>query len=365
MAKNIINIVLLAIFLSSCTPNNTLTGSATLSLATQDSYLQDTGNLSLYFCPHEPCEEAFITFLNSAQSSLDCALYDIKLESIQKTLDEKSKTLPLRIVTDDTNLKKYPRSFVKPDKAGLMHNKFCIVDHKSISTGSMNPTFNDAHLNNNNLLIINSPLLAQNYDQEFQEMWNGTFKRGTPVPNPKIILQTNQPQNPQIKLENYFCPEDHCALHTKQELSKAQSSIYFMTFSFTHPDIANAILIKNLNNLENPSNFQIKGIMETKEITKDSVYQTFINNNLTVIKDKNPHNLHHKVFIIDNQTIVTGSFNPTGGGDTRNDENILIIHNQIIAQQYLQEFNYLWKNWSNETKPIEETANLEMEEETT
>ena len=48
--------------------------------------------------------------------------------------------------------------------------------------------------------------------------------------------------------------------------------------------------------------------------------------------------LHHKVFVIDGSIVVTGSYNPTLSGNTRNDENMLIIHDRGIAQQYIQEF---------------------------
>ena len=53
--------------------------------------------------------------------------------------------------------------------------------------------------------------------------------------------------------------------------------------------------------------------------------------------------MHHKCFIIDSETVVTGSMNPTGGGDTRNDENILIIHDEEIAGKYLDEFEKVWE----------------------
>ena len=52
--------------------------------------------------------------------------------------------------------------------------------------------------------------------------------------------------------------------------------------------------------------------------------------------------MHHKVFIIDNKTVITGSFNPTEGADTRNDENILIMHDKNIAQSFIKEFENLY-----------------------
>ncbi len=56
--------------------------------------------------------------------------------------------------------------------------------------------------------------------------------------------------------------------------------------------------------------------------------------------------MHHKVLIIDEETVITGSFNPTKNGDEGNDENVLIIHDKEIAKKFLGEFNYLKKKFS-------------------
>ena len=304
--------------------------SLTLNQNRTESYIQDSGNIQLYFCPQEQCEEAFLQFLDSAKKSIHCALYELNLPSIQQKLLEKQQQLEVEMITDNDYLKEFNYSFIKADSFGLMHNKFCIIDGKKISTGSMNPTNNDAHKNNNNLLLIDSKVLAHNYEEEFQEMWNGTFKKGNPVLNPNIVLGN-------ITIHNYFCPEDHCANRVKQELEKAHSSIYFMTFSFTHQGIANMLLLKHQDGMS------IKGIMEVQQISKDSVYGQLQYQGIEVLKDGNKYKLHHKVFIIDNETVITGSFNPTNGGDQRNDENILIIKDKEIAKRFLKEFAERWK----------------------
>jgi phospholipase D len=54
--------------------------------------------------------------------------------------------------------------------------------------------------------------------------------------------------------------------------------------------------------------------------------------------------MHHKVFIIDKEAVVTGSYNPTKSGNTRNDENMLIIHDKEIANQFLEEFDFVWSS---------------------
>ena len=47
---------------------------------------------------------------------------------------------------------------------------------------------------------------------------------------------------------------------------------------------------------------------------------------------------HNKVMIIDNQSLVTGSFNFTASAQSRNAENVLIANNASLANQYEQNF---------------------------
>ncbi len=289
------------------------------------SFIQDSGSMDVYFCPRENCETALIEFLDSAAESIHCALFDVGLPSVQQTLLAKSQAMEVQVVTDNDYLYKFNHSFVKADSWGLMHNKFCIVDGTKVSAGSMNPTLNDAHKNNNNLLLIESRILAQNYEDEFQEMWNGEFKKGDTVRNPGVKLDN-------VLIKNHFCPEDLCAERVKEELQTAQKSIYFMTFSFTNDGIANVLLLKHLQNIS------IKGVMEARQVTKYSKFAVLQYQIGDVYKDANKQNMHHKVFIIDNRTVVTGSFNPTQGGDERNDENILIIEDEEIAKRFVDEF---------------------------
>ena len=51
--------------------------------------------------------------------------------------------------------------------------------------------------------------------------------------------------------------------------------------------------------------------------------------------------MHHKVFIVDD-AVIFGSYNPTDSGNKRNDENVLVIHNRGIAEQFIKEFDFLW-----------------------
>ena len=321
-------LIIVILFLSACS-----TGKGIVS----DRSVQDHGTIEIYFCPQEHCEEALVSFLDAAQTSIHCAFYDLGLASVQQKLREKEKKIEVQIVTDNDYRKKFDYPYVKADSYGLMHDKFCIVDGKKVSTGSMNPTENDAHKNNNNLLLIQSSVIAQNYEDEFREMWNGDFKKGARVKNPVIMLQDKGVDK---RVETYFCPEDSCAEQVREELQKAEKSIHFMTFSFTHEGIANVILLKNLGGME------IKGVMEVKQISEFSEFNRLKQNRISVRKDGNKNNLHHKVFIIDGKTVVTGSFNPTANGDQHNDENVIIIEDQEIAEKFEKEFAKVYADGS-------------------
>ena len=60
------------------------------------------------------------------------------------------------------------------------------------------------------------------------------------------------------RIQNYFCPEDHCGDKIEKELEKAKTNIYFLQFSFTHNAIANK-LIKKLH-----QGVEVKGVFEKR-----------------------------------------------------------------------------------------------------
>jgi phosphatidylserine/phosphatidylglycerophosphate/cardiolipin synthase-like enzyme len=62
-------------------------------------------------------------------------------------------------------------------------------------------------------------------------------------------------------------------------------------------------------------------------------------NNVPVLVDGNKYTMHHKVIIIDESIVITGSYNFTKAADVENDDNVIIIHSPSLAQLYLQEFD--------------------------
>ncbi len=58
-----------------------------------------------------------------------------------------------------------------------------------------------------------------------------------------------------------------------------------------------------------------------------------------VLVDTVPGLMHNKVMIVDDQTVVTGSFNYTWSAEHRNAENLLVIHDPALAAEYTQNWN--------------------------
>ena len=283
-----------------------------------------------YFCPREDCSKIFEKKISLANFSVYCAFYDLDLKNMITALARKSKTADVKIVMDSSNYEKQIKGDgVKfDDNSQLMHNKFCIIDRSIVVTGSFNPTDNDNNYNNNNVVVIYSRALAGNYEDEFNELWNGNFGKGSKVYNPVIYINN-------IKIENYFCPEDDCADKVVNLIKNAKQSVYFMTFSFTSEKIADVLISKE--------GIEIKGVFDkgqaSNKYSQDERLKGF---GIDAVLDKSKYKMHHKVFIIDNETVVTGSFNPTLSADAKNDENLLIIHDKKIADAFLKEFDSLW-----------------------
>ena len=314
--------VLLIVLFGGCSQ---ITGKATEQIPKETNK-----NPEVYFCPREDCSKVFETRIKSANSTVHCAFYDMNLKNIISSLAKKSKIIDVKLVMDSSNYREQIKGDgVKLDDNGqLMHNKFCAIDGKIVMTGSFNPTDNDNYNNNNNIAIIYSIALAKNYEDEFDELWNGKFGKGSKVKNPLLYINN-------IKIENYFCPEDNCASRVIDLIKNAKSSVYFMSFSFTNEAIADALIKKE--------KLDIKGIFDAEQSSnKFSQFKRLQDFGIKVKKDNNKYKMHHKVFIIDNETVATGSFNPTTSGDSRNDENLLIIHDKKIADEFLKEFESLW-----------------------
>jgi hypothetical protein len=106
---------------------------------------------------------------------------------------------------------------------------------------------------------------------------------------------------------------------------------------FTNHEIFNEILKK----LENPE-FEVDLIILNDRINNKREglnFQRFIESKGKFYFSSNNNMVHHKICIIDESIVITGSYNWTYYAENRNWENIVILENEIIVKGYLNEFS--------------------------
>jgi phosphatidylserine/phosphatidylglycerophosphate/cardiolipin synthase-like enzyme len=267
-------------------------------------------------------------------------MYSFSLDSVRDALIRAhQRGVHVRVVMESDSMDRSdPRALIGAGipvlgdrREGLMHNKFMIIDGSEVWTGSMNFTESGPYRDNNNLLRIRSVKVAEDYLAEFNEMFADDHfgsDDGNATPNPRVTIN-------EIPLDVYFSPDDNIANNLLDLLYNANESIYFLAYSFTSDPLAEAIRARS------EAGITVKGVMDNSQIQSNigTEFDPFRQAGLDIRRDGNDGGLlHHKIIIIDEQIVITGSYNFTNSAETRNDENLLVIYDPFIAAQYMAEF---------------------------
>ncbi len=280
--------------------------------------VHDIGFVKAYFCQETHCAKLLTDLLQESNTTM-CAFYDLNEPSVLQTIVKQNASI---LLFDKNYDKTFPENVQPVKSRGLMHNKFCEMDNEYVLTGSWNPTARGTNLNDNYVLFFSSEKIAKQFSKEYQYVQ--TRK------NPPSALNVNL-SGTSVSL--YFCPLHHCEQTVLKTLQKAHHFIYVLAFSFTSKPLATMLVNESLQGIN------ISVVFEKTRIATYSVYDYLQEHNISVFKDANPYTMHEKLFIIDNKTIVVGSYNPTHSADTKNDENLLIIENKTLAKQFYEEFS--------------------------
>jgi phosphatidylserine/phosphatidylglycerophosphate/cardiolipin synthase-like enzyme len=270
------------------------------------SVVHEVGTVRVVMCPE--CEYEFLTLLRGA-SDIECALYDFG-DDVEDAL----RAANARVLTDDEDGGDYG---TRVRVNGLMHDKFCIINGSVVTSGSYNPT-NGGAKSRNNLVIISSPTIARGYHAE----WDAIARAGT---HKKI---THNLALSAVNVTYAFCPQDDCEERVVQALDGAHTQIRYMVFSFTSDAVADAL-----------KRAQARGV-HVEGVCDRSQWNVLGGEcaSLGAQRWSGEHLLHHKVFVVDDARVITGSYNPTASGNNRNRENLLFITSEAVAYEYLAEY---------------------------
>ena len=146
------------------------------------------------------------------------------------------------------------------------------------------------------------------------------------------------------EFEACFTPQDNCIDLLVNQINSAKQSIYVQAYSFTSYAIAKALVRAEERGVS------VNIIFDQSNFTPDQFSQApyLIEHHIAAWNDNQVSIAHNKVMIFDKDTVETGSFNFTSAAQYHNAENIVIIHNQALAQQYLAN----WFHRQHVSKPI-------------
>lgn len=309
-------------------------------------------------------ETVIVNFIDQSEHSLDIAVQELDNPRIAAAIDRAArrkrpgtnKRIRVRLVTEGDYLKE-DEPVDPPDKEvaldinrnhfltllrgavdakidfnpKIFHHKFIIRDrgeaHEAVLTGSTNFTTTCTHRNLNHVAIFHDIGVAAAYQSEFDQLKDGIFG----ARSPKLTL--TDPLTLDINgstVQIMFSPDNNPELRIVNEILKAQSSVYFMMFTFAKTTTIDDALISKLQG----GNIEVVGVLDGGQSAhKWSPHKTLLANGAKLRRETLPNNgkLHHKLIVLDDHTVIGGSFNYTGPANQYNDENLFLVRDHNLA----------------------------------
>ena len=142
--------------------------------------------------------------------------------------------------------------------------------------------------------------------------------------------RANPTSQPAGSIEVYFSPGGGCTDAIVKALGEAKQTVYVQAYSFTSAPIAKALVDAHKRGV------QVKVVLDKSQRTEKYSSADFVAHAGIPVQIDAKHAIaHNKIMIIDEETVVTGSFNFTKAAEEKNAENLLIIHGKELAKQYL------------------------------
>ncbi len=314
--------------------------------------------------------DTIAAYMNLADSTLDICVYNASDATIATAInDAYNRGVAVRYIADDdvvnsmlsTLNSNIPIVYRDPTTAGIMHNKFIIIDaHSTDNSWIMGGSTNWTNPNNlfndyNNIIFIQDEAVAKAYTIEFEEMWAGTFGTHKEDNTPhKFVVGGSD-------VEVYFSPSDQTTNQINKVIESVDYTFEFGLLSFTRDDLAQSIIDKDAE-----FGVSVRGIIEDENST-GSEFANLQSNGVNMRSHMGVSNsLHHKYAIADaniagsNPVVLTGSHNWSNNAENNSDENTLIIYDGTIANIYLQEFEKRWAELGAPPNFLDELIDIEL-----
>ena len=138
--------------------------------------------LDTCFSPLGHCDQVMISWINASQKTLDGAIYGLTDEPIAQALiaahkrgvnvrlvHDRTQAAGKRDVTQELQAAGIPVHIQRGSEGGILHDKFLVIDHTYVLTGSFNWTANATQKNDENFVVVDDQ--APKFEKEFERLW--------------------------------------------------------------------------------------------------------------------------------------------------------------------------------------------------
>ena len=126
-----------------------------------------------------------------------------------------------------------------------------------------------------------------------------------------------------------FSPNGGCTQLVVDTLAQAKQTVFVQAYSFTSAPIAQALVDAGRRGVK------VEAILDKSQRTEHYSEADFLARaGIPVYIDAAHAIAHNKVMVIDDETVITGSFNFTKAAEEHNAENLLVLHDRELAASY-------------------------------
>ncbi len=126
-----------------------------------------------------------------------------------------------------------------------------------------------------------------------------------------------------------FTPGENCTETIVKVLGQSRTSVLMQAYSFTSAPVAKALVEAHKRGVH------VESILDRSNKRQKYSSADFISRaGIPTYIDSQHAIAHNKVMVIDEEIVITGSFNFTKAAEEKNAENLLVIQDHVLASRY-------------------------------
>jgi mitochondrial cardiolipin hydrolase len=153
----------------------------------------------------------------------------------------------------------------------------------------------------------------------------------------RIANSALTPTPPLTSSDAFFSPGDACRNVIINQVQAATTQLKICVFTISDDLITNALLTAHKKGV------RVQVLTDNdKSQDEGSDVDQIARVGIPVKIDNTPNHMHHKFMVVDQRTLLTGSYNWTRSAARYNHENILLTKEAGIVKSFSKEFEQLW-----------------------